>query len=336
MIFRKRKKIIITFFVLLTGAGIYIALLLKQAPVKIPRAYGVTFSSFYAEEFGLDWHKAYTALFEDLGVRHVRLPAYWNEVEQKDDVFDFSRLDWQVAEAKKYHADIILAVGRKLPRWPECHIPAWAINLSTQERNNKLGGYIKATVEHYKNESAITIWQVENEPFLPFGDCIDKPASTLDSEIALVKSLDTSRPIMITDSGELSLWIAAARRADIFGSTMYRSVYNKIFGYITYPLPPAFFRLKQAFTELVVGKKPMIVVELQGEPWSREATYKLSVEDHYKTMNPDKFKEALSYASQTGFDTFYLWGAEWWYWLKTTQQKPEMWDIAKGAIERTQ
>ena len=130
----------------------------------------------------------------------------------------------------------------------------------------------------------------------------------LDQEIALVRSIDFTRPIIITDSGELSIWTRAAKRADIFGSTMYRSVYNKYLGYITYPLPPSFFRLKRAITELIVGKKPMIVVELQGEPWSREASYKISVDDHYKTMNPDIFRGILTYASQSGFDTFYLWG----------------------------
>ena len=26
---------------------------------------------------------------------------------------------------------------------------------------------------------------------------------------------------------------------------------------------------------------------------------------------------------------FYLWGAEWWYWMKEKQNKPEIWDEAK-------
>jgi len=30
-----------------------------------------------------------------------------------------------------------------------------------------------------------------------------------------------------------------------------------------------------------------------------------------------------------GLSTFYLWGGEWTYWLKKTQNKPEIWDEAK-------
>jgi len=330
---KKKKTIFLTIILAAICAAVFV--LVKSVPIQTPKVYGVTFSVFYAEEFGLDWKKTYTALFEDLGIRNVRISAYWNDTEKLLNQYDFTKLDWQVDEAKRHGATIILAMGQKLPRWPECHVPEWAFKLSPDERKKALFGYITAVVNRYKDRDNITIWQVENEPFLPFGDCKDKPSQWLDEEIALVKSLDASRPVMVTDSGELSLWIKAAKRSDIFGSTMYRSVYNKIFGYITYPLPPSFFRLKRTITELAAGKKPMIIVELQGEPWSREATHQLSVDDHYKTMNPEMFRDILEYSSKTGFDTFYLWGAEWWYWLKTTQNDTRMWDIAKEAIAKT-
>ncbi|MEK9175624.1 MAG: beta-galactosidase [Patescibacteria group bacterium] len=337
MIFVKRKKTVI-FVILCIALILYVFLLLRQAPIKNVQAYGITFSSFYAEQFGLDWKKTYLALFDDLGVRHLRIPAYWNEIEKEQGKFDFSRLDWQIEEANRHNAEIILAVGRKLPRWPECHDPEWANSLIDNDKNKfnaNLLNYIKSTVERYRNNNAVKVWQIENEPYLPFGECKKYSIAMLDQEISLVKSLDSTRPIMISDSGELSIWIRAANRADIFGSTMYRTVHNKFFGTITYPLPPSFFRLKRAITELFVGKKPMIVVELQGEPWSREATYKISVDDHYKTMNPDIFRGILTYASQSGFDTFYLWGVEWWYWLKETQGEPEIWNTAKEAIKNT-
>lgn len=311
-------------------------ILINSVSLKAPKAFGVTFSGFYAERFGLDWKKAYLAIFDDLGIKKIRLPAYWNEIEPEEGVFDFSRLDWQVEEAEKRGAEIILAVGRKLPRWPECHIPEWTRAITFQEQNEALLRYIVRVVEHYKNSPAIKIWQVENEPFLPFGECPKFSKDFLDKEIALVRSLDPppgGRPIMITDSGELSIWIRAAKRSDIFGSTMYRTVWNKFVGTFTYPLPPSFFRFKRALTELFVGEKPMIIIELQGESWAEKQTYEISVEEQYKSMNPEEFKKALNYASRSGFDTFYLWGAEWWYWLKETQNKPEMWEIAKEAIK---
>ena len=41
-----------------------------------------------------------------------------------------------------------------------------------------------------------------------------------------------------------------------------------------------------------------------------------------------KFNEMIDFASKTGFDQQYLWGAEWWYWMKE-QGYSEHWEIAK-------
>ena len=37
----------------------------------------------------------------------------------------------------------------------------------------------------------------------------------------------------------------------------------------------------------------------------------------------------VDYAKRTGQDTFYLWGAEWWYWMKVKHNQPEIWEEAK-------
>ena len=36
----------------------------------------------------------------------------------------------------------------------------------------------------------------------------------------------------------------------------------------------------------------------------------------------------VNYAKRTGFAGAYLWGAEWWYWLKQEQGVDELWDEA--------
>lgn len=330
---RKIYKLLKWFFYLTILFSIVWWLLAWTVPVKRPIAYGVTFSPFYAEEFGLKWKDVYTAMLDDLKIKYIRIPLYWNDTERTPNAYDFGRTDWMMDEAARHQAHVVLAMGRKLPRWPECHDPEWAKSLPQDEQHKHLASLIEQAAKRYKNHSALLMWQIENEPYLAFGDCPNYDSSIVDTEMALVKSIDQEHPVMVTDSGELSLWVHAVSRADVFGSTMYRSVHNKFFGDITYPLPPSFFRVKRALAELVTGKKPpSIVIELQGEPWSREANYKLSVDDHYKTMNPEIFKETLEYASHSGFDTFYLWGVEWWYWLKTTQNKPEIWQLAKDAV----
>jgi len=45
-------------------------------------------------------------------------------------------------------------------------------------------------------------------------------------------------------------------------------------------------------------------------------------------MDIDKFDEIIDFAKKTGFDEQYLWGAEWWYWMKT-QGNDEYWNHAK-------
>ena len=85
--------------------------------------------------------------------------------------------------------------------------------------------------------------------------------------------------------------------------------------------------------ELLGEAKPATVIELQAEPWQHKALYETAAAEHLALMNPEKFRETLEYASQTGFAVFYFWGVEWWYWLKTTQHAPEMWDTAKAAIQ---
>lgn len=304
-------------------------------PIKQPKIYGVTFSSSYAEKFGLNWKDTYTALLDDLGVRHIRIPVHWDEIEPADNSFDFSRIDWQVEEAKKRDTHILLAVGKKLPRWPECHIPEWAKTLSPEDQNEKLLRYISISILRYRDSSAISAWQIENEPFLPFGECPEMQKNLLENEIALVRALD-SRPVVITDSGELSSWLPSLKHADIFGSTLYRIAWNDTFNrHISYPLPASFYRAKQTFARLFGEAKPMIVTELQGETWNKKMPYEISVEEQYISMNPDRFQKILSYASRTGFDTFYLWGVEWWYALKINHNDPRMWDIAKQAILST-
>jgi len=301
-----------------------------RASKKTPLLYGVTFAPRAAEDLGLDWKKAYVDMFDELRVRHIRVSAYWSDIEREDDVVDFEKLDFQVAEAEKRGAELIVAVGRKVPRWPECHIPEWAKSLDYAEQDIELFEHMERVVTRYKNSPAVKIWQVENEPFLPFGLCPPANAESLDAGIALVRSLD-SRPILTTDSGELSLWVRAARRGDIFGTTMYRTIWNKFVGQFEYPVPPAFFRAKRGWAEFLVGQKPMIVIELQGEPWLSKPIYETTIEEHYTVMSPEEFKRTLAYAEASGFDTFYLWGVEWWYWLKT-QGHPEIWEMAKRKI----
>lgn len=289
--------------------------------------FGVTFSSRYASDIGLNWKEAYIAMLDDLKVRKIRVPVYWDLVEKIEGEYDFSDLDWQIQEAKRREAEIILVVGQKVPRWPECAIPEWA-GVNDQKRKESLLKFIPIVIERYKKNSTIKYWQVENEPFLAFGICPKLDVDLLDKEIELVKKMDPSRRIIITDSGELSLWVRAAKRGDIFGTTMYRNVYKEGWGYYVYPVGPRFFHLKYVLINLFARQKNAIVIELQAEPWIAGWTTNAPLEEQFKSMNENKFKENIIYAKQVGFPEVYLWGVEWWYWLKAERSYPAVWDEA--------
>ncbi len=289
---------------------------------------GVTFSLRYAGDIGLNWREAYLATLDDLGVKKIRIPVYWDLTEPKEGEYNFADLDWQLEEAQKRNAEIILAIGQKVPRWPECAIPEYVKN-DDAKRKTELAKFIEVVVNRYKNNPSVRYWQVENEPFLKFGECPALDVNLLDNEIAIVRKIDPSRKIIITDSGELSLWTNAEKRADIFGTTMYRTIYSNKYGFYTYPIGPRFFQFKYWMNRLIVGQKNAIVIELQAEPWIAGWTTNQPLANQFVSMNVDKLRENVSFAKKVGFPEIYLWGVEWWYWLKITQNHPELWNTAR-------
>lgn len=305
--------------------------LLAQKPKPEQITYGMSFNTMYAEELGLDWKETYDAILDDLGVRHLRLAAHWPMVEPSMGTYNFEELDYQIAGAERVGATVVLAVGRRLPRWPECHVPQWARTLSVEERNAEQMKYMETVVNRYKGSSAVTIWQVENEPFLEvfaFEHCGQLDTAFLDKEIELVRSLDGTRPILVTDSGNLGTWQGAYSRGDMFGTSVYVHFWNPELGQFRTFLPPWFYRVKDNFMALVNGEKTTVLIELSAEPWLLEPVVDVPVETQFTRMNLEKFEDILNYAEGTHYETQYLWGAEWWYWL-SLQDRPEMWDRGK-------
>jgi hypothetical protein len=309
--------------------------------------WGVNFSQKQSELLGLNWKENYLALLDDLGVRDLKVAAQWNLIEPEKGKFYFEDLDWQIQKAEEKGAKLLLVIGMKTGRWPECHIPNWAKNFKKEEQQKEILELLENIVLRYRDSSSIERWQVENEPFFPFGECPWVDTKFLKKEIALVKSLDNkNRPVVISDSGEGSLWIKAAKFGDIVGTTMYKRVwftlpyflkkniggFRQLGFYVHYPFPPSFYWKKAQIIKKIFGKK-VICIELQAEPWGPKLLFDLPVKEQEKTMNLEQFKKNIEFAKKTGLDEFYLWGAEWWYWMKEKQRKPEIWQEAKKLFE---
>ena len=119
---KKHKKKLLTIPLTILLCGLVI-LLLAQKPKPEHIQYGMSFNTMYATELGLDWIETYDAIIDDLGVRHLRLAAHWPMIEPEKNEYNWVELDYQLAKAEASGTEVILAVGRRLPRWPECHVP---------------------------------------------------------------------------------------------------------------------------------------------------------------------------------------------------------------------
>lgn len=282
--------------------------------------YGISFNTIYARELGLNWKRVYDTMFEDLYIEKIRLAAHWDMIEPTDGEYNFSEIDYQVQKAQKNNTEIIFAVGKRLPRWPECHIPDWALNMNKEEQEAQILEYIEAVVNRYKTYDMISTWQVENEAFLSVyatSHCTYFDEKFLDKEIALVKSLDNkNRPILITDSGELSTWRKSFSVGDIFGTTMYVYSWNKVMGEFRNPFLPGFYSFRSNLLQFFGNKKETIVAELALEPWLDKPVIQEQTEIQIRRMSPEKFDTVIEFAKKTGMKTQYLWGAEWWYYMK--------------------
>lgn len=296
--------------------------------------WGVTFSPRQTEYLGLDSGKVYQALLDDMGVRNLRLMAPWYQVEPKDGEYDWSDVDWYLTEAKKRNAKVVLAVGRKLFRWPECHEPDWARKLNQEEFEDRVIALLSAEIKHFKKFDNIIGWQVENEAMLPFGECTpESNFALLRRETDLVRALD-SRPVISTESGEISPWFRVGSLVDRLGVSLYRITNNPILGKISYPFRPGFYQKKTALAKaLNPNLKDVFLSELQLEPWGNKPLVEMSVQDQYASMDFARTQTNIEFAKKTGFSDIYIWGAEWWYWLKVNQKDDRFWELGKSLMK---
>lgn len=316
-------------FLLFLVAGI--AIIWWQSRKTYEVAYGMSFSRDHAVYLGLDWKEAYTAMLKELKPRFIRIPVQWNNIEKKPGVFTFADIDWQMNRAKEAGVGVTLVVGQKTPRWPECHVPDWVPALSKEEYKVALSRYVKTVVMRYMNHPATEIWQVENEPFITFdfGHCKQFDVSLVEKEIALVSTLDPAHSIMVTDSGELSFWHKAINAGDIFGTTVYRVVRTTRGRVFTYDFfPPVLYRWKATLLGRPIDQ--VYVSELQAEPWfTSGGPNETSLEVQKETFDPARMKKNIEFVRHIGTPRAYLWGVEWWYWMKTKKGDSAYWNIAK-------
>lgn len=307
------------------------------APVAHPQ-YGASFSKLRADELGIDWKANFTALLDDLHLKHFRLMSYWSEFEPARGHFDFSDLDWQMSQAAQHHAKVTLVIGVRQPRWPECYQPAWADQLQGNAWKQALYAYMEVVIKRYQHHPALATWQLENEPLNNwFGRCPAADATRLKEEFALVRKLDPSHPIVITLSDEHGLPINPPV-PDAYGFSVYRTIYNAWGGvgfYFTYPAPLWYHRLRATIIT-AIHQRPTYIHELQLEPWGPKDTKLLSIQEQDRSMSAAEIHQNITFGRKLGMQQVDLWGSEWWYWRKVHFNDSSIWNAVKSEVTATQ
>ncbi len=297
--------------------------------------YGITFSWPYAQELGLDHEKALTSALDEVGIKRFRLSAYWKLIEPEKGKWDFSILDKQIEEIGKRGGKVILAVGEKLPRWPECWGPDWWKKLPREPQRQQTLRYLETVITRYRDNPTIAAWQIENEPHFIYGDCPPPDYLFIQRETAFVHGLDPTRQIYTTDSGELSFWLTLGVFADKLGVSVYRVVRNPLFGDLNFHyffLPPYFYARKALLTR-ILGVKEIYVSEFQMEPWSNKALQNTPIKNQLSNMNLKQMAINFAYAERMGLANVDFWGIEWWYWMKEKAGHPEFMEAAKNFYQ---
>lgn len=340
---RRILFIVIAVIVILTGTAYGIGQWYIHKHADQPLVLGSSFIPDYAESFGLEPKDTLNAMLEPvsqggLGLKQVRLVSYWSDIEPTPGNYDFSKLDWQFALANKYGARVSLSIGLRQPRWPECHEPSW-VTIDPHNRQAwepQLYKFMEAVINHYKSNSALSDYELENEFFMKvFGECKDFDRNRLVAEYNLVKGMDAVHPVIISRSDN---WIGipvGKPTPDEFAISVYKRVWDATFThrYFEYPLPAWFYSALAGSEELLSGKD-MIIHELQAEPWTPKGQpiTETSLQEQYKSMNPQRMKDRINYGEATGMRTIDLWGAEWWYWLKVKKHDPAIWSTVRQAV----
>ncbi|HEX9780211.1 MAG TPA: beta-galactosidase [bacterium] len=332
---------------------------LARGPMRI----GTTFSRTQCGYLGLDWRETYRAILSlDLDV--VRLGAEWDEIEAQPGRYDFEKLDWQIAQARRRGVPVLLAVGMKTPRWPEYHLPLWLLKQVRLRHGRPVGRqapvregvlrFIREVVERYRDEPAVRWWQVENEPYdrAGPGQWWIEP-ELVEKEVALVRELDPQHRLTVLNFATYPhgllrrlVWFFTRHdpvgeglaSADILALNVYPVVGHR-WGrltrsyYWTSPderaahLVPIVRRIQEA-------KRPVWVTELQAEPWE-PGWLAYTGAAHPPTSHPEMLQPYVEEMRELGIEVILLWGAEYWYFRKTRLNDSTWWDAVRALLEET-
>ncbi|HEX4774370.1 MAG TPA: beta-galactosidase [Candidatus Saccharimonadales bacterium] len=335
----KLACVLVALVILLVGTMYGIAQWYIYSERNLPLQMGVSFIPDYAQSLGINPQQTMDALI-GIGVKQFRLVSYWSDGEPQPGHYDFSQLDWEFHKAEAAHAKIILTVGLRQPRWPECHAPGWADTSKPDSQwQPQLETYMQKVIERYKNSPSLQSYQLENEYFLQgFGSCTNFDRQRLISEDNLIKRLDPKHPIIIGRSNNSLGFPTGQPQPDEFSISIYKRVWDAgvTHRYLEYPQPAWFYGFL-AGTQKIFLHKDMVIGELQAEAWppNGQTIQQTSLAEQNKSLDAKRLKDRFQYGQATGMKQIELWGAEYWYYRLTVLHDPSLWHVAQQEFSKS-
>lgn len=283
-------------------------------------------------ELSVDEHGLLLAAVNDLGFKRFRLMSYWNIHEAERGIYNFDELDWQVDLLARSGCKISMCVGKRQPRWPECHIPEWALKLTPRDWYESLYKYIEVVVSRYENNPAIVSWQLENEALLKsFGICPDGDyqSSRLNCELKIIKNI-SKLPVIMTLSDSWGLpW--RTPKPDTYAMSLYLQTVRKNSQPVYSRRSPGFYKIRARLIKLL-RNRPVFIHELQAEPWLSQPITDAPYSQQIQLMDSEQLLRNIDFAKETALAPIDLWGLEWWYWLREKHYNSTLWDAVRSLL----
>lgn len=315
-----------------------------------PQFIGTTFSQLQCAYIGLDYRQAFRQIC-DLGFQRLRLCCYWNQIEPQPQQFDFSTLDWLLEECDRRNIQVVLAVGMKVPRWPEFHFPDWlAARYPTGASPDPIDrtpaiadltlNFIQQVVSHTRQAPALGYWQLENEPFTHLEIAGGRFLSPdfVEREVALLRSLMLpGQKLLLTtaltlpaaqDAADDRAFATSLRLADAVGVNVYTRVPIGHSAFYLEPQPAFWAKLQSWQQALLAADREAWIAEAQAEPWEPNQLVAMQKLD-YPSASPLRAENLVTTLGGMGYGTVLLWGCEYWLWQKHQGRNLWWWTVKR-------
>ena len=311
--------------------------------------WGANFSCKRAEYLGQNCDVALASVLDDLGVRRLCLSVYWSDVEQTPGQYDFSAIDRQLAALSARDAKAFVTIGMKAQRYPEYWLPTW-LRLEAKIPPNAfpednpliqqyLFPFLTAAAAHLAAQPAVEALQVDNEPFVPSRGQANGWRIRQDfllREIAAIRAGAPPLPLAISHASWLrsdDTWRWIVDQVDVLAQAVYTKrqrgpwpwlyIFPYRFGPFTPNLPGQAAEARRRSKQLWIG-------ELQAEPFEeRTIDPRRRATNGLGSFSPRWLADNVRLARRSQATRAYLWGVEWWLYLKEQRDEPALWEAGR-------